>query len=76
VSSEEERRCYIGKGYFGRWIIVNAADDRLAWDGQCWAPHDLGLPTGKTQICNFETVDEAATYASDNGLTVSKQILM
>jgi hypothetical protein len=50
---------------FGRWVIVNARDRGLAWSGSCWVEHEDGLPTGRAQVSNFQTEDEARAAARD-----------
>lgn len=49
----------------GRFIIVNARDRGLAWSGSCWVEHENGLPTGRAQVSNFQTEDEARAAARD-----------
>ena len=51
---------HIEKALFGRYIIVKGD---LAWSGSRWVPL-----AGYTQICNFASADEAATYAKEAGL--------
>lgn len=59
--------CYIRKGAFDRWIIVNGDD--LAWSGSRWVAHKNGLPTGGVQVSNFESDQEAYSAAREAGLT-------
>ena len=57
------------KNIFGRWILVNPANDREAWSGARFVPIDhLGMPAGAVQVCNFETRDKAKDYARERAL--------
>ena len=49
----------------GRWILVRLDDETLGWTGARWAPI-----LGQYQICNFETVDAATTFASHEGFNL------
>lgn len=55
----------LAEGFLGHWIIVNGQDESLAWSGSRWVPHRHGYPTGDVQVCNFETREEAKTYAEE-----------
>lgn len=61
--------CYLSKDAFGRWIVVNANDKTLAWSGSRWVAHERGVPAGGVQVSNFESAEEAWSYARSAGLT-------
>lgn len=50
-------------GKLGRYIIVNGRDPELAWSGSCWVDHQDGIPTGRAQVSNFTTKEEAEEAA-------------
>jgi hypothetical protein len=52
-------------GAMGRWIIVSKRDGSLAWSGSCWVEHERGFPTGRAQISNFGSEEEAREAARD-----------
>jgi hypothetical protein len=66
-----ENKCYVAKGAFGRWVIVNVLDRRLAWSGSRWVPHDRGIPQTAVQVSNFESREEAMTNALEAKLHVA-----
>jgi hypothetical protein len=66
-----ENMCYVAKGAFGRFVIVNALDRRLAWSGSRWVPHDRGIPQTAVQVSNFESREEAMTNALEAKLHVA-----
>jgi hypothetical protein len=55
-------------GFCGRWIIVNASNDGLAWSGSRWVRHANGIPLDMVQVCNFASELDAKEYAVTNGL--------
>lgn len=61
---------YIRQGLFGRYFIFHQANDLLAWSGMRWVsctPEGLPTPPDKTQVCNFESEEEAQRYIDDYG---------
>jgi len=60
------RSIAIKKTAFGRWIIISLISPNLAWSGSRWEPHKEGIPTGKVQISNFGTREEAEEYVNEN----------
>lgn len=63
-------RCAILRGIHGRWIIVAYSEPRLAWSGSQWVPHHQGIPTGTTQVSNFDSREQATLDAENAGLVV------
>ena len=56
---------------FGRWIIVNAVDERTAWSGSRFVPiTDEGFPASDVQASNLDTREDAAEYAASYGFEV------
>ena len=56
---------------FGRWIIVNAVDERTAWSGSRFAPiTEDGFPASDVQVSNLDTREDAAEYAVNFGFEV------
>lgn len=51
-----------------RWIIVNAADEDLAWSGRQWVEHAAGTPCGGYHVSNFDTPEDAAEAVREAGL--------
>ncbi len=50
---------------FGRWIIVNAVDERTAWSGSRFVSiTDDGFPASDVQVSNLDTREDAAKYAA------------
>jgi hypothetical protein len=66
-----ENMCYVAKGAFGRFVIVNALDRRLAWSGSRWVVHDKGIPRGAAQVSNFESREAALEGALKAKLDVA-----
>lgn len=64
------RDCRITPGIFGYFIIVYAHNSTYAWAGNSWDRHKQGVPAGRSQICNFDTAQEAEEYANACGLHV------
>jgi hypothetical protein len=61
---------YIRRGLFGRFYIFHQANDLLAWSGMRWVScTEDGLPTppDRTQVCNFDTTEDAQAYIEDSG---------
>jgi hypothetical protein len=57
------------RGIFDRWFIQHANNEHLGWSGSSWVPMSPeGVPTGDVQVCNFETMKEAAGYCQQAGL--------
>jgi hypothetical protein len=63
-------RTVITEGDFGRFVLVNADYDGLAWSGSEWTPHRRGIPTGRAQVSNFDSWEQARDYAEQAGLSV------
>jgi len=56
---------------FGRWIIVNAVDERTAWSGSRFVPMtEDGFPASDVQVSNLDKRDSAAEYAVNVGFEV------
>ncbi len=56
---------------FGRWIIVNAVDERTAWSGSRFVPiTEDGFPASDVQVSNLDKRDSAAEYAVNFGFEV------
>ena len=66
----DSRECKIAQGVFGRWIIVNAKDETLAWSGRQWVRHMYGAPAGGIEVSSLPTREEAREYAEVSGLIV------
>lgn len=64
VPSAVGTRNDILQGAFGRYVIVQADDHSLAWTGSGFDRHQEGIPTGQSQVCNFESTQEAQQYIS------------
>lgn len=59
------------KNLLDRWIIRHPEQDGLGWSGYRWTEiDDDGLPIGKYQVSNFDTKEEAASYAASYGFTL------
>jgi hypothetical protein len=56
-------RYILGNGLFGRWILLQQTNQKLAWSGSRWVP--IG---GDVQLCNFDSAEAAHFYASEVGL--------
>lgn len=65
----DEKDCIFRKGALGRWIVVNARDETLAWSGSRWVAHGQGVLAGGVRVSNFESVGDACWYAQGAGLT-------
>jgi len=64
-------RVRLRQNAFGRWIIVNAADEGTAWSGSRFVPiTDDGVPASDVQVSNLDTRDSAAEYAVSFGFEV------
>lgn len=57
------------EGASGRWIIVNAGQEELAWTGMRWAAHEQGIAKDTAQIANFDNYGEAELHALARGLS-------
>lgn len=58
-------RADIKQGLFGRWFLFDPTNPLRAWSGSRWEPCTRrGIPTGMTQVCNFETKEDAEDYAA------------
>ncbi len=76
----KDRLCYalfdmdqvrLRQNAFGRWIIVNAVDERTAWSGSRFVPiTEDGFPASDIQVSNLDTRESAAEYAVSFGLEV------
>jgi hypothetical protein len=44
---------------FGRWIVVHANDQELAWSGSQW----VAIEGSEVQVSNFEERGDAQSYA-------------
>ncbi|MGD0014876.1 MAG: hypothetical protein ABSD56_10710 [Bryobacteraceae bacterium] len=60
-------------GRFGRWYIRQAEAPWLAWSGDRWVEHDMGLPYPGESTLQFDTEALAQLYidsmnAAANGL--------
>jgi hypothetical protein len=50
---------------FDRWIIVDAANENMAWSGSRFVPMtDEGFPASDVQVSNLDTREEAAECAA------------
>jgi hypothetical protein len=75
ISEVKMPSCKIVEGVFGRFILVNPLNPNYyAWSGSGWSAHERGMPIGRSQICNFETVQEAEEYASKSGLRIVREL--
>ena len=64
-------RVRLRQNAFGRWIIVNAVDERTAWSGSRFVPiTDEGFPASDVQVSNLDSRDSAAEYAVNFGFEV------
>ena len=73
--SAQNRDCTIAEGRHGRRILVYAHNSAYAWAGSSLDRHDRGMPTGRSQICNFESAEEAERYAAACGLHVVRKLV-
>ncbi len=56
---------------FGRWIIVNAVDERTAWSGSRFVSiTEEGFPASDVQVSNLDTREAAAECAASFGFEV------
>jgi len=56
---------------FDRWIIVDAANQNMAWSGSRFVPiTEDGFPASDVQVSNLDTRDSAAEYAVSFGFEV------
>ena len=64
-------RVILRQNAFGRWIVVNAADERTVWNGSRFVPiTEDGFPASDVQVFNLDTRDSAAEYAVSFGFEV------
>jgi hypothetical protein len=64
-------RIALRQNAFGRWIIVNAADERTAWSGSRFVSiTEDGFFASDVQVSNLDTRDSAAEYAVSFGFEV------
>jgi hypothetical protein len=57
-------RVRLRQNAFDRWIIVDAANENMAWSGSRFVPiADEGFPASDVQVSNLDTRDSAAEYA-------------
>lgn len=64
-------RVRLKQNAFNRWIVVDAANEQMAWSGSRFVPITLdGLPASDVQVSNLGTREEAATYAVTFGFEI------
>jgi len=64
-------RVRLRQNAFGRWLIVNAVDERTAWSGSRFVPiTEDGFPASDVQVSNLDTRDSATEYAVSFGFEV------
>jgi hypothetical protein len=64
-------RVIIRQNAFGRWIIIDAANEATAWSGSRFVPiTDEGFPASDVQLSNIDTREDAAEYAASFGFEV------
>jgi hypothetical protein len=69
-------RVILRQNAFGRWIIVNAVDERTAWSGSRFVPiTDDGFPASDVQVSNLDTREDAAEYAASFAFEVVAPII-
>ncbi len=68
---EKDSHCFPRQKLQGRWILVNAGNQGLAWSGSRWVPHVLGVFASRVQVSNFKDRDAAIRYAMDADLKIA-----
>lgn len=64
-------RVFLRRNAFDRWIIVDAANENLAWSGSRFVPITKdGFPASDVQVSNLDTREAAAEYAASFGLEI------
>ncbi len=64
-------RVELRQNAFDRWIIVDAANENLAWSGSRFMPiTDEGFPASDVQVSKLDTREDAAEYAASFGFEV------
>jgi hypothetical protein len=69
---KQMNKVVLKQNLFGRWILVSAQDEEMAWSGSQFVGIDptTGMPTNDVQVSNFATRDHAALYAEEFDLEV------
>jgi hypothetical protein len=65
---------HLKQGLFDRWFIVNGDREEFAWSGRRWVLVDPRcFPVGEIQVCNFDTREQAASYAAQAGIPLAEE---
>ena len=68
-------RCFLKRGIFDRWFIVNSDDVLSAWSGSRWVPVTCNcVPASDVQVCNFGSLEAAAEYAREFGFEIGGEL--
>ncbi len=71
LRSSDMNRVRLRQNAFDRWIIVDAANENLAWSGSRFVPiTDEGFPASDVQVSNLDTREAAAECAASFGFEV------
>ena len=69
-------RVRLRQSAFDRWIVVEAANEGMAWSGSRFVPITMdGLPASDVQVSNLDTREEAAAYAKMFGFEVTDSVI-
>jgi hypothetical protein len=69
-------RVRLRQNAFDRWIVVDAANEAMAWSGSRFVPITVeGFPASDVQVSNLDTREDAAEYARSFGFNVIDSVV-